>query len=209
MFIDYWRGIRVKHRHQRRGLRAALLALLRQNRRRYGGLLAHAGVALIAIGITASSAFKQETQAFVHRDDTLSLGGYTLRFEGITEAREPHRRVIRGRFSLLGQGGEVENVTLQPALNFYTGRASPSQEPIGSPAVHSTPLRDLYLVLAAFQEDGAAVTVRLLLRPLVMWIWIGSGVMIVGAIVAMLPGRRRKPARPGRQTTPAGAGVAS
>jgi cytochrome c-type biogenesis protein CcmF len=209
MVLDYWRGIRVKHHHQRRGLGAALLALLRQNRRRYGGLLAHGGVALVAIGITASSAFKQETQAFMQRGDTLSLGGYTLRFEGITEAREPHRHVIRSRFSLLGQGGEVENVTLQPALNFYTGRASPSQEPIGSPAVHSTPLRDLYLVMAAFQEDGEAVTVRLMLRPLVMWIWIGSGVMVVGAIVAMLPGRQRKPARPGRQTTPAEAGVAS
>jgi cytochrome c-type biogenesis protein CcmF len=207
VIIDYGRGIRIRYRHQGRGLGVALMTMLRQNRRRYGGLLAHVGVALLAVGVTASSAFKQDTQAFVRRGDTLSLGGYTLRFEELTEVRQPHRNIVRSRFSLLRQGGE--HITLQPALNFYTGRASPSQEPISTPAVHSTPLRDLYLVLAAFEEDGAAVTVRVLLRPLMMWIWIGGGVMIAGAIVAILPGRQRRPARPGRKTAPAGASVAS
>jgi len=203
--LDYWRGLRIKRRHQRHGLAVALRVLLRQNRRRYGGLLVHVGVVLVAIGVTASSAFQQETQAFVRRGDTLSIGGYTLRFEALAEERQPHRNVVRSRFTLQRQGQEM--ATLQPALNFYTSRARfpQAQEPIGSPAVHSTPLRDLYLVLAAFQEDGAAVTVRVLLRPLVMWIWIGGGVMVAGAMVAMWPGWQRRRARPGRKTTPAGA----
>lgn len=203
--LDYWRGIRIRHRHQRRSLVMALRVLLRQNRRRYGGLLVHVGVVLVAIGVTASSAFQQETQAFVRRGDTLSIGGYTLRFEALAEERQPHRNVVRSRFTLQRQGQKM--ATLQPALNFYASRARfpQAQEPIGSPAVHSTPLRDLYLVLAAFQEDGAAVTVRVLLRPLVMWIWIGGGVMVAGAMVAMWPGWQRRRARPGRQTTPAGA----
>jgi len=201
--LDYWRGLRIKRRHQRRGLAAALRALLRQSRRRYGGLLVHLGVVVVAIGVTASSAFQQDTQAFVRRGDTLSVGDYTLRFEALTEERQPHRNVVRSRFTLLRQ--RRERATLHPALNFYVSRAPVPQEPIGSPAVHSTPLRDLYLVLAAFQDDGAAVTVRVLLRPLVMWIWIGGGVMVAGAMVAMWPGWQRWRARPGRKMTPAGA----
>lgn len=201
--LDYWRGLRIKRQHQRRGLVVALRALLRQNRRRYGGLLVHIGVVVVAIGVTASSAFQQDTQAFVRRGDTLSVGDYTLRFEALTEERQPHRNVVRSRFTLLRQGRE--RATLHPALNFYASRARVPQEPIGSPAVHSTPLRDLYLVLAAFQDDGAAVTVRVLLRPLVMWIWIGGGVMVAGAMVAMWPGWQRWRARPGRKMTPAGA----
>lgn len=201
--LDYWRGLRLKRRHQRRGLMVALRALLQQNRQRYGGLLVHVGVVVMAVGITASSAFQQETQAFVRRGDTLSLADYTLRFEGLTAEQQPHREVIRGRFTLLRQGQTI--TLLHPALNFYGKRASFSQEPIGSPAVYSTPLRDLYLVLAAFQDDGAAVTVRVLLRPLVMWIWIGGGIMLAGAVVALLPGRQRTLARPGRTLTPTGA----
>jgi cytochrome c-type biogenesis protein CcmF len=200
-FLDYWRGIRIKRRHPRRGVVAALRALLQQNRRRYGGLLVHVGVVVVAVGITASSAFQQETQAFVRRGDTLSIDDYTLRFEALTEARQPHRTVVRSRFTLLRQGQEI--TTLHPALNFYARRAPLPEEPIGSPAVHSTPWRDLYLVLATFQDDGTAVTVRVLVRPLVMWIWIGGGVMLAGAVVAILSGRQRTRARPGRQLTPA------
>jgi cytochrome c-type biogenesis protein CcmF len=201
--LDYWRGIRIKRRHQERGLVAALRALLRQNRQRYGGLLVHVGVVLVAIGVTASSAFQQETQAFVRRGETVSIGDYTLRFEALTEERQPHRNVMRSRFTLLRQGQEI--ATLQPALHFYVQRSPSPQEPIGSPAVHSTPLRDLYVVLAAFQDDGAAVTVRVLLRPLVMWIWLGGGIMLAGAVVALLPGRQRRRARPGQKLTPTGA----
>lgn len=91
------------------------------------------------------------------------------------------------------------SATLRPALNFYVSRSPLPQEPIGSPTVHSTPLRDLYLVLATFQEDGAAVTARVLLRPLVMWIWIGGGIMLAGALVALLPGRQGRRIRPGRK----------
>lgn len=201
--LDCERGIRIKRRHQRRGLMAALQALLRQNRRRYGGLLVHVGVVVVAVGITASSAFQQETQAFVRRGETLSIADHTLRFEALTEVRQPHRNVMRSRFTLLRRGREI--ATMQPALNFYAKRSPFPQEPIGSPAVHSTPLRDLYVVLAAFQDDGAAVTVRVLMRPLVMWIWIGGGVMLTGAVVALLPGRQRQRARADRKLTPTGA----
>jgi cytochrome c-type biogenesis protein CcmF len=201
--LDYWRGMRLKQRHQGRGLVAAFRALLRQNRRRYGGLLVHVGVVVVAIGITASSAFQQETQAFVRRGETVSIGAYTLRFEALTEERQPHRHVMRSRFTLLRQGRDL--TTLHPALNFYVTRSPFPQEPIGSPAVYSTPLRDLYVVLATFQDDGAAVTVRVLLRPLVMWIWIGGGIMLTGAVVALLPDRQRMRPRAGRKLTATGA----
>jgi cytochrome c-type biogenesis protein CcmF len=176
---------------------------LRQNHRRYGGLLVHVGVAVVAIGVAASSAFQQETQALVQRGETLSLGDNTLRFEGLTEERQSHRTVVRSRFTLLRQQQEI--AALHPALNFYARRAPLPEEPIGSPAVHATPFRDLYLVLATFQEDGAAVTVRVLLRPLVMWIWIGGGIMLAGAAVALLPDRKRRRTEPGQKLTPTGA----
>lgn len=201
--LDYWRGVRIKRRHQRRGGVPALRALLRQNHRRYGGLLVHVGVAVVAIGVAASSAFQQETQALVQRGETLSLGDNTLRFEGLTEERQSHRTVVRSRFTLLRQQQEI--AALHPALNFYARRAPLPEEPIGSPAVHATPFRDLYLVLATFQEDGAAVTVRVLLRPLVMWIWIGGGIMLAGAAVALLPDRKRRRTEPGQKLTPTGA----
>jgi cytochrome c-type biogenesis protein CcmF len=50
---------------------------------------------------------------------------------------------------------------------------------------------DLYLVLSSFAKDGTSATVKALVRPLVMWIWVGGWVMILGSLIAIWPDRRR------------------
>jgi cytochrome c-type biogenesis protein CcmF len=61
-------------------------------------------------------------------------------------------------------------------------------------ALRSTPRDDLYVILAGWTQDGRA-TLRLLVNPLVMWMWVGGLVLSVGAIVAMLPEARPRTAR--------------
>jgi cytochrome c-type biogenesis protein CcmF len=53
-------------------------------------------------------------------------------------------------------------------------------------------LRDLYVVLASLEADGLAAF-QVLINPMVVWLWIGGGVLIVGTLVAAWPSRRRRP----------------
>ena len=59
-------------------------------------------------------------------------------------------------------------------------------------------IRDVYLTLQRAPEDDAGQTaaIRVIVQPLVTWLWIGGAVMALGTVLAAFPGRRRNPIDP-------------
>ena len=55
-------------------------------------------------------------------------------------------------------------------------------------AIRSTPVEDLYIVTSETLEDGR-VAARVLVNPLVWWMWWAGPLMILGALVALWPER--------------------
>jgi cytochrome c-type biogenesis protein CcmF len=55
--------------------------MVRRNRRRYGGYLVHAGVALLFVGIAASSAFQHVTTPMLQVGQTTNVGGYAIHYD--------------------------------------------------------------------------------------------------------------------------------
>ena len=74
---------------------------------------------------------------------------------------------------------------VSPEKNLYRGQNQPTTEV----AIHTNLKEDLYVILAGYDEDSA--TFRVLVNPLVFWLWIGGGVMIFGIVLVILPERRR------------------
>ena len=62
-------------------------------------------------------------------------------------------------------------------------------------AIRSTLLEDLYVILIGWDEDGTTAF-KVLVNPLVNWIWIGGVVFVLGGLIAFWPDRRRLPALP-------------
>jgi cytochrome c-type biogenesis protein CcmF len=176
--------------------RAAAGAMLARNRRMYGGYLAHIGVAIAAIAITASSAFARQTEVTLSRDERIAFAGYELRFEGQRVVRQPQRQVLIADLSITREGRSLGR--LSPSLNLYPG----ASEPIGTPSIRYGGLRDLYSSVIGFDGDGARATFRFYLNPGVMWLWGGGAIVALGGVLAAWPGRRpasrpapRKPRR--------------
>jgi cytochrome c-type biogenesis protein CcmF len=187
---EFARGTLTRRRITGEGYLTALSNLTRRSRRRYGGLIVHLGVVLVVIGITASTIFKLEKEVTLQRGESVHLGRYQVRFDELTAWQEPHRFVVEGTFSVFNAAGKVAE--MRPSKRFYPA----DQQPIGSVHVRSTPREDLYLILSSFTRDGASATLKVLIRPLVMWIWLGGGVMALGALVAIWPDRRVLAAEP-------------
>ena len=61
-------------------------------------------------------------------------------------------------------------------------------------AIRSTLLEDLYVILVGLDEDGTAAF-KVLVNPLINWIWIGGGVLFLGGLIAFWPERQKLPAR--------------
>jgi cytochrome c-type biogenesis protein CcmF len=69
--------------------------------------------------------------------------------------------------------------------------------PVGTPSISSTPAGDVALALLEVPSGGSTtVTLRATAQPLVMWLWVGGGIIAIGTAMAAFPGRRRRPTQP-------------
>jgi cytochrome c-type biogenesis protein CcmF len=204
---EFWTGARARVRAHGEPMVTALGRLTMSNRHRYGGYLAHVGVLVVAVAIAASSTGRVEREATLRPGETVTVGAFGLRMNRVWGAEEPHRFVIATTVEVLRNGRVVDE--LQPRLNFYRR----SDQPIATPAVRSRAAGDLYLSLMAFQPDGTTATLRIILEPLVPWIWAGGGLICLAALFAAWPSRQPRvlpsTARMGSDRPLAAAGVPS
>ncbi len=211
---EFWRAARARHSVHGEGWWRALQNVVLKNRRRYGGYTVHLGVVVIAVGIALSSTYRKEREVTLRPGELTTFAGYSLRLDSVYAGREPHRDYVVAALSVQrGAGAAIESAS--PRLNYYAN----SQQPIGTPAVRTRLSGDLYLTLMAYAQDGTTATVNVIVNPMVVWIWIGGGIMALGALfaISMPSGRRERveaqpatpPSRPaGQPVEPAGVGGA-
>lgn len=182
---QFWIGARARMKAHGENPFAALARLVGANRRRYGGYVAHIGAIAAAVSIAASSAFKAEHEATLKVGGTMSLRGHTIRLDTLWGQEQRQRVVIGATVRVLDGSREVGR--MDPRLNFYPT----SEQPIATPSVRSRASGDLYLNLMAFERDGSGATIRMIVEPLVPWIWIGGLIVVLGAVISLWPVRRR------------------
>ena len=73
-----------------------------------------------------------------------------------------------------------------PEKSLYQGQDQATSEV----AIRTTLKEDLYVILAGYDEESA--TFKVLVNPLVIWLWIGGGIMTLGTIIVMLPDRKKR-----------------
>jgi cytochrome c-type biogenesis protein CcmF len=185
--LEFYKGV-----HARRKLAPgtsvpqALWTLFARNRRRYGGFVVHFGVVVTILGITVSSNFGVEKEVQVSRGEVVHVGDYELRYDGRRAYNEVYRQVVWTDFTVMRHGREI--TTLAAGKSFHPNE----QQPIAQVGIRSTPWEDLYVTLGGVESDGSAATLKVMVKPLVMWIWIGGVIITLGALVTMIPSRAAK-----------------
>jgi cytochrome c-type biogenesis protein CcmF len=169
----------------------------RVERRRLAGLVAHVGVAVLLVGVAASSSYSSVREQTLHPGDSVTLAGHTARLVSVGRSRGARAMSTDARLRLTHGSGTARMVS--PGLSFYPAQTMT----VARPAVVSRPGGDVYLTLLSVDGDHAA-TVRMAVNPLVGWIWAGGGLMVAGSLLAFGGRRRRRhphvappePARP-------------
>jgi cytochrome c-type biogenesis protein CcmF len=68
---------------------------------------------------------------------------------------------------------------------------------IGTPSVRSSFVKDIYLTLEPpVQVSSESAKIKVFIKPMMMWMWIGGGLMGVGTLLSAFPGSRRRPTDP-------------
>jgi cytochrome c-type biogenesis protein CcmF len=160
---------------------------LRLDRRRAGGLVVHLGVALVAVGIAASSAYHVVAERTLAPGQSTTVAGTTVRLQDVSSQK------VRGNTDTTATlavrlSGQDRVTAMSPGLTYYPDHDTT----VAVPAVASRLRGDVYLTLMSAGARHA--TVRVAVNPLVGWIWGGGAVMVLGAAVAGWPAalRRRK-----------------
>jgi cytochrome c-type biogenesis protein CcmF len=67
------------------------------------------------------------------------------------------------------------------------------EQPVTEVAIRTTLVEDLYVILVGWDEDGTTAF-KVLVNPLVSWIWIGGIVLALGGLIAFWPEQQKIPA---------------
>jgi cytochrome c-type biogenesis protein CcmF len=211
--------VRSRRRNTSEGWVRAGRRLLRANPRRYGGYLAHIGVILVVIGIAASQAYVIRTSATLRPGQSLSVGGYTIRYLSFEPRPQSNRMVLQANLSASRANQALGLLT--PSLNYYTT----TQQPVVTPAVREqpwdmvkgiaqgknplpelvqlfqgrNPFEDLYVVLQGIDTVNAGqhnadrtIILQVMVNPMVGFIWIGGILVGLGGVGALVPSRQRR-----------------
>jgi cytochrome c-type biogenesis protein CcmF len=162
----------------------------------FGTALAHAGLGLTTLGIVAVSSLEVERIVVMRPGDTMPIGGYTLRFEGVAPFQGPNYTEDQGHFVYLDSDGS-ERGAIVSAKRIYTARQMPTTEA----GIATIWLSQLYVALGDEASDGGVV-VRAWWKPMVLLIWLGGAAMMIGGGVSLLDRRLRVGAPASRKAKP-------
>jgi cytochrome c-type biogenesis protein CcmF len=149
-----------------------------------GGMIVHLGVVLVAVGLAASETYKSDRTFLMEVGDTVSVEGHQLTY--LEAGADVNDRRVRTFAAVEIDGGDVYH----PALTSFRQIG----EVVPTPSVRSGPTEDIFLVLDDLPAiEDHAIRLRVVVRPMVAWIWTGGGLMAAGTVLALIPasGRRR------------------
>ncbi len=152
-----------------------------------GGMVVHIGVAVVAVAFAGAVGYGQRGEVRLAVGQSTRFDGRTVTYLGSRNLSYPNRTAIEGLIRV--DGGRV----VGPQISQY----STLSEGVGTPAVVSGPHEDLYLTIdVGPSRVGAPAVIGVVVQPLVMWLWVGGGIVVGGTALAILPERRRRRSTP-------------
>jgi cytochrome c-type biogenesis protein CcmF len=208
---------------------SAMAKTIGRNRRRYGGYTVHLGIAVLLIGIAASSSFQHNQDLRLQVGDTANVGGYTVKYVAPTSSTgkdyvgfgaildvtkdgkevatlAPQRRYFASTstnlpnhpIASLFNGEATSEVGLkagarrdiwtafQPDLNSLMPRINEADRKFAKlgPDVQGLLVR---AIMQSYVNNPPPATFRVIVDPLVTWLWIGAIIAILGALISVWP----------------------
>ena len=264
---EFYNGAHARQKTSGGSFAGALVAVTARNRRRYGGYIAHIGIAVLLIGIAASSSFQTNENVSMKPGETRVVDGREFTYQ------RPYVKVDNEKYTI----GAIVDVkedgkhltTLETSRRFFrpTGAAATggladyfSGEATSEVGLKTGPIRDIWVTVApnvqqvqhqlavaekglktcieagpgtpaqckqlsalmraaaaeprlqpqalrqieslqllsaeriarGYVKEAGAATFKVIVNPLVLWMWIGGIIGLIGALVAVWPARGRR-----------------
>jgi cytochrome c-type biogenesis protein CcmF len=263
---EFWNGAAARRKLSGGSMAGALIAIVARNRRRYGGYIVHIGIAVVLIGIAASSSFQTnrdidlrpgqsavvDGREITYVKPTVAVDSEKFTFGAVLRVEEggkqvallrPSRRFFRptgqegGTIGSFFAGEATSEVGLdaglkedlwtavQPDISAVQRRvraadkgfeaclggapgtppqcdavaatmraaaANPSLRPAALALISRLQARTAATIAKSYLDDASRATFKVIVNPLVTWMWIGGLIALAGALIAIWPSRGRR-----------------
>jgi cytochrome c-type biogenesis protein CcmF len=150
----------------------------------WGTAVAHFGVAVSMLGIICAATWGSERIISLKPAQTVSISTYDLSFDGIAQRPGPNYDSIIAKFTVRRDGAAVG--IMEPSKRSFSSRGMTTNEA----ALMTIGAGQLYLSLGDSNTDGS-IAIRLYYKPMVMLIWLGAVVMMLGGVLSLSDRRLR------------------
>ncbi|TDJ59449.1 MAG: heme lyase CcmF/NrfE family subunit [Nitrospina sp.] len=197
MVIEFMKGTGARMQAHGEAAVTALSGLVWKNKSRYGGYIVHLGVVLLFAGIAGSQSYSTEVEKNLNIGDRFQLGGYDFIYEKLLVKKQNSTKTrVIAQLGIERDGRRIW--TGMPEKEFYKGQ----NQPVTEVDLISTLKEDVYMILADFNPETSAATIKVYVKPMVKWMWLGGWVIAFGTMIAVWPDRleaRRRTERLKRQ----------
>jgi cytochrome c-type biogenesis protein CcmF len=150
-------------------------------------MVVHLGVILIAVALAASNGYTRVGEFTLQQGEPVVFAGHSFELVEVTEFETERSTGRKAAVSI--DGGQAYS----PAITRFTQIGTD----IPTPSVKSGFTKDIYLTLERVRGAGATeADVKIFIKPMIVWMWVGGALMAVGTVLAAFPGRRRRPTAP-------------
>lgn len=187
MGSEFYRGIKARMSRFGENPITALITIISKNRSRYGGYIVHLGIVFMFVGFTGN-AFNEEKEFGIKVGQEEHVGNYRIKLSGLSEAeRSNHYAFIANLRITDSRGNFIAN--LRPEKRIYNHRnPDPNrQQPHSELDIYSTMIRDIYSVFSGVDKENQTAFLKIMINPLVNWVWIGGYILIIGTMIALWP----------------------
>jgi cytochrome c-type biogenesis protein CcmF len=159
-----------------------------------GGMVVHIGVVVIAVALAAATSLAFRGQVTLRPGTSTVIDGQRITFERLATVSSPARTATEALVLVDGHG------PYRPAVSQFGANT----DPVGTPAIDSNVLHDVYLTINFLPAaSNGPVGIGVIVQPLVVWLWVGGAILVLGSVLAIVPGRRRRPTDPVSSPVPA------
>jgi cytochrome c-type biogenesis protein CcmF len=124
LVTEFWRGAEAQRSLSGGGQLAALGRVVSRNRRRYGGYIVHAGIAILLIAVAASSSFQTSRDVRLRPGQSAQVGDYSVTYVRPTAYIDPGEQRLNFGSVLAVKRDDKPLTTLTPSRNYYSSSSS-------------------------------------------------------------------------------------
>ena len=186
---EFIRGIRARNKKFKESPITALKMMVSKNRSRYGGYVVHLGIVFMFIGFTGH-AFDKEKEFSLKVGETDHVAGYEFELIQLSESERPNHYAWISDLRVTKHNGEfVTNLRPEKRVYFHRNPDVNRRQPHSELDIYSTLNKDIYSIFSAVDTENGVAFIKIMVNPLVRWVWIGGCILVFGTLIALWPRR--------------------